>query len=379
MSTAENKAVRIMEALSGTDEALLARCEDAGKGGTVRKVIPFRRYSRAAAVCFALVALGTLCYGTYAFVTWDKADNSESLLAGLEGSSYMENAAADTAVPQMSDGDTGAAGGNGAGTMNGDAEPGIPAAQPTEYEMERPEDKLQQQMSGEEENRTTDGIADAKEESKEVLSSVKGSDLLIDNTEDAAGDSANSMTPDIESCGVPRDERPLLTLEEAQKTETVGAFIPTVLPKGYVLESIYGRSPDTSVQELSLSWTKGMDYVSLYITDYYAIAKGPAWEELNNRIVDISKPETYDVRLYEIPYGQTVPEQYRSIFDNPVFREEDFTIELVEARMKTVEDSGDTSTPRGNFSVLYEDGVLVRFTGKATAAQVWDMFSSIQQ
>lgn len=366
MSTAEKKAVRIMEALSGTDEALLARCEDAGKGGTVRKVIPFRRYGRAAAACFALVALGTLCYGTYAFVTWDKADNSESLLAGLAGSDYMENAAADTAAPQMSDGydgDTGAAGGNGAGTMNGDAEPGIPAAQPEEYEIELSADKPQQQLSGEVENRTTDGIADEKREM----------------TEDAAGDSANSATPVMESCGLPRDKRPLLTLEEAQKTATVGAYIPTVLPKGYVLESIRGRSPDTSVQELSLSWTKGMDNVSLYITDYYVIAKGPAWEELNGRIVDVSKPETYDVRLYEIPYGQTVPEQYRSIFDNPVFRAEDFTIELVEARMKTVEDSGDTSTPRGNFSVLYEDGVLVRFTGKATAAQVWDMFSSIQQ
>ena len=45
--------------------------------------------------------------------------------------------------------------------------------------------------------------------------------------------------------------------------------------------------------------------------------------------------------------------------------------------MKAYEDSGDTATPRGNFKVLYPDGVLVSFNGRGTAQEIWDMFCSM--
>ncbi len=52
-------------------------------------------------------------------------------------------------------------------------------------------------------------------------------------------------------------------------------------------------------------------------------------------------------------------------------------MEIVESRMKAYEDSGDTATPRGNFKVLYPDGVLVSFNGRGTAQEIWDMFCSM--
>ena len=55
----------------------------------------------------------------------------------------------------------------------------------------------------------------------------------------------------------------------------------------------------------------------------------------------------------------------------------DFSLEIVESRMKAYEDSGDTATPRGNFKVLYPDGVLVSFNGRGTAQEIWDMFCSM--
>ena len=45
--------------------------------------------------------------------------------------------------------------------------------------------------------------------------------------------------------------------------------------------------------------------------------------------------------------------------------------------MRTVEDSGDTITPRGNFGILFTDNYLVEFQGKATINQVWEMFESL--
>lgn len=40
-------------------------------------------------------------------------------------------------------------------------------------------------------------------------------------------------------------------------------------------------------------------------------------------------------------------------------------------------DAGDTDTPRGDFSILFSDGILVRFSGEGTAEQIWEMFSSM--
>ena len=45
--------------------------------------------------------------------------------------------------------------------------------------------------------------------------------------------------------------------------------------------------------------------------------------------------------------------------------------------MKSYDDAGDTDTPRGNFSVLYPDGVVVRFNGRGTAQEIWEMFCSM--
>ena len=55
----------------------------------------------------------------------------------------------------------------------------------------------------------------------------------------------------------------------------------------------------------------------------------------------------------------------------------DFNLEIVKSRIKSYDDQGDTDTPRGNFSVLYEGGVLIRFNGRGTAEEIWEMFCSM--
>ena len=68
--------------------------------------------------------------------------------------------------------------------------------------------------------------------------------------------------------------------------------------------------------------------------------------------------------LYTIPYADSVPQEYRQEFDNPVFAVEDLTPEVIAARMRWVDgDSGDVDGWRGDFSVYYEsENVLVRYS-----------------
>ena len=121
---------------------------------------------------------------------------------------------------------------------------------------------------------------------------------------------------------------------------------------------------------LTLLWSKGEDDILLSIQETDSTAE-------TGGTVDVEKPETYDARLYELPYGDTVPEEYREAFMDPVFAKDDFSLEIVRSRVISYPgDGGDTDTPGGWFSVLY-DGVLVYFNGRGTPEEIWEMFASM--
>ena len=155
-------------------------------------------------------------------------------------------------------------------------------------------------------------------------------------------------------------------LAQAREDAVLGAYVPTALPAGYAFEEGH-RVTESQEPNMTLCWIRGMDSITLHLE---RTANPPA-------TVDVEETESYDQRLYEVPYGETVPEEYRQTFDNPVFAVEDFNLEIVKSRMKSYDDQGDTDTPRGNFSVLYEGGVLIRFNGRGTAEEIWEMFCSM--
>lgn len=187
-------------------------------------------------------------------------------------------------------------------------------------------------------------------------------------TDNGIGTEINDLKEKLEQEKlVGQDIRIEITEAEARQMTVLGEYVPTVLPAGYSWEE--GRTYAESEEEaIYLTWTRGLDSISL------TISKAVAAEI---QLSDVAATETYDVQLYEIPYAETVPKEYRKTFDNPVFAEKDFSLEIVEARMKSVADAGDTDTPRGNFAVLFEDGVLVYFNGRGTAQEIWEMFQSM--
>lgn len=213
--------------------------------------------------------------------------------------------------------------------------------------------------------------ADAPAEAEECMpeadaeySRVTEGEIDSVTTEGMAEENQNAMW----DVGSPLQQvQKMLSEEELRGVERLGGYIPTAIPKGYVFENGY----QTAEGNIHACWSKGMDTIMLFVSIY---EESP---ETKERMAEVSQSETYDVHLYEIPYATTVPEEYRLVFSNPIFEEKNFSAEVVQARMKSVADAGDTETPRGNFEVLYESGVLVRFSGDGSAEQIWEMFETI--
>lgn len=126
-----------------------------------------------------------------------------------------------------------------------------------------------------------------------------------------------------------------LTEAEARNIAVIGTFIPDDIPKGYTFESAYldGQGRVTVI------WHNGMDSI----------------------LINVSQMD---------------PENYK-VVDNSVFLWEDMSLEIVNSRMRSAGDTDDTDTPRGNFSVLYPEGVMLYFNGRGTAEEIWDMLSSV--
>lgn len=326
-------AWRLFEALSGVEEDLLARSQE--KGGA-RSWISQKRV-RTLSVCagFAACALVMLCLNEVLLSPRYRSKDSGAPQL-LEETPMQTSDVAD--------------GAKAGGAVFG----AVPRPEVSEEgaDMGAEEGGATKESQGNAGNGTGDNGREQQLENTEVEAQRPETDTLL--TENVSGQN-----------GVRE-----LTLEEAGALEGVGAYIPTKLPGGYQWESALYQETEGG-GTLSLRWMKGMDDISLFIR----IPDAAALSDLQT--TDVARPETYDVRLYEIPYGETVPQEYWQQFDNPVFREEDFGQEVVEARMKTVQDAGDTGTPRGNFAVLYDSGVLVRFSGRGNAGDIWEMFQSM--
>lgn len=348
----QEQAIRLMEALSGVDEELLERCEESG--GREKAPIPLRRYARgwAAVLCLAVVGVAgwggfRLAQGTGKDMNSGAAAYEYDALQPVEMESTAEAGAPleeaenekEEAFPQEGEGNSAGSGDSARGNEDGgnerDASPG-------------------ESPSGDGQSKEKDGSSDGSFSAEGGAAEEKSDEREITNNpiSDEACPAVNTRS---------------LTEEEARKDKTLGGYVPITLPRGYVFESA-AVNLDSEEENLWLCWTRGMDSIMLSFTR----------TENPPDTVDTGKPETYDQRMYTIPYAESVPEEYRQSVNDPVFAREDFSLEMIESRMISYSDSGDTDTPRGNFRVLGSDGVLVRFSGRGTAQEIWEMFCSME-
>ena len=318
MSREEKKlsgAMRLFEALSGVDEELLAKADVAEEGAArkdKRKIRTFRGSKVRLAACLAAAASLFLVVGA----VWSGAP----MLNGKKS--------AETAVMTN---------GNWSGNTMADSAPEV-----TENLAEE-----------------TFGV-----DFEEAVEEEKAGDIGNIENKDTSKREEGAITECVGS--IAPDDRVELSEEEAYAVEVLGAYIPSNIPKGYTWESALAsvNAKTGDYESIFLCWTKGMD--SIMITVSKADAE-------NLVVTDIAHKEAYDVSLYDIPYAETVPEEYRVCFDNPIFMQKDMSLDLVQSRMKVVADAGDTGTPRGNFSIIYPEGILLDFNGDGTAEEIWEM------
>lgn len=159
------------------------------------------------------------------------------------------------------------------------------------------------------------------------------------------------------------------SLEEARQETAFAPYLPACAPTGY--GEFEGK---LSYQErvrntLFLRWSQGLADVTVRVS----LPEGGAPEE---EPVDVSNPAAYDVRLYSIPWCDSVPEKYRNSVSSPTFRAQDMTRKIIAARSLSYQDAGDIDGPRINFTIRYSDGTEAEYTSKGLSEDaLWAMIS----
>lgn len=160
-------------------------------------------------------------------------------------------------------------------------------------------------------------------------------------------------------------EESFSTLAQARQEEEFAPYLPTENVPG--CGEFYGRLSwqEGSYNDLFVRWSRGYDDVEV------DVCRCP---EKGYSTVDAAATEQYDVRLYDIPWSESVPEEYRDTVYDPVFRAEDMSFSVVQARTLYRNDTGEGRKASIRLGVLHPDGTVVRYTCKGlTAEQVWAM------
>lgn len=161
-------------------------------------------------------------------------------------------------------------------------------------------------------------------------------------------------------------EEEFATLAQARQEVDFAPYLPAGEPEGFGSHAgnkeFYGR---LSYQEgrqntLLVRWSRGYDDVEVRVhRDGYH----------SYHLADPASPETYDLRLYTIPWSESVPPEYRDTVNFPAFKAEDMSLAIVEAR-GIEKDTGGLSF---DFDVLHPDGTVVSYRcDRMTAQQVWE-------
>jgi len=147
-----------------------------------------------------------------------------------------------------------------------------------------------------------------------------------------------------------------LTWEAARADAVYGQYVDVPVPEGYSFTSGIRTALD-----LHVIWNRGMEEIR--------ISCRQADEDVSDWLVDVEKPEEYDLGLYTIPWCDSVPQELIQRVSNATFRPEQVTLEIVTARTYQAQETGDVSGSRTHIGILYSDNVLVEVSAKGPSAE----------
>ncbi|MCL2604446.1 MAG: hypothetical protein FWD90_08200 [Defluviitaleaceae bacterium] len=162
-----------------------------------------------------------------------------------------------------------------------------------------------------------------------------------------------------------RNER--LSLAEAHSDPDFGVYLPNNVPSRFNFESAQ-RFINQDYNSLSVLWTDGLNNFD------WRVSK--ATSDDFKRIVSPAEHEKYDMSLYSIPLFDSVPEELREYVHGPVFRAEEITLEVVQARVLQGRQGRDGG--QMYFSVLF-DGIIININAIGVSPeQIWDMLGELK-
>ena len=164
------------------------------------------------------------------------------------------------------------------------------------------------------------------------------------------------------------------SLDDALREAAFAPYLPQSAPAGY--GDFHGGLTwrEGTEHRLWVHWSRGLDDVLLSVS----LPEGGSALSGGEQPVDPDRPESYDLRLYSIPWCDSVPEEYQSTISCPTFRAADMGLPVVQARALLRDDRGDSGSLSFSFQVLHENGALVRYDCQGlTAEQVWAMVAAI--
>lgn len=267
----KDKALRIVEALSGVDAELVERSEQSvrskkgtsAKKGSPTTVIVLTKYLAACAV-FILVCVGG--FGVY-LTTWRAGSSSGNSNMAKDGA-YSYEAAVNDEADMIS---------AAAGTI-------------TEAEQEPSASDAKAEESAELEPERKEGNTISEDTQKVSQSALTEQDDISDLSE--------NKNPRVEMMSgsekpEPQDTRFDVSLNEAKEIENIGDHIPDIIPNRFVLESCLRSSGELSYHDIAIRWTDSDDYINVYITDYYHVMDGiynlpdyMNYENITNEVVE---------------------------------------------------------------------------------------------
>ncbi len=177
------------------------------------------------------------------------------------------------------------------------------------------------------------------------------------------GDPSVVFNPSVSSAAAsPVNSSGVLTLAEALSDPEFGGYMCKT-PAGFAEEG-FRRTED----KLFGSFSRGYDYLDWSVAHFTE-------EDKDRLITSIDETEKYDVSLYTIPYANSVPEKYSSVFSRPIFSIFDLTLDVVKARTNDQGEAGDDGGPRISFCVLCGD-ILIEVKSKGIEPEdMYKMFS----
>ena len=264
-------AERLFGALAGVDEELLARSEEKTD---VKKVIPLWRYSKVVAACLCVAVLGVAYWavsrvGLIGGSTKDMAPAETS----MENAGYsLEEYSTEEATATCDD-------------MDG-----------ASYEKDMASDEASYQGDTSMAEKYVQDTAEQNEpEAAQEPEAEREDSIKQEAVVDMGAAEFENMELD-------------LTLEDAKNTEVLGAYVPDV-PGGYVPENVtrtFSKNSEGEKEyyELYILWCNGMDDIRINITQLDAKTA----HLYRGTLANVKNEASYNTHLYDVPYGETVPE-----------------------------------------------------------------------